>query len=115
MDTLVRQRLRQRLPAIRERLAADEALRLSTAFLEESKLPQPQSLHGIVCSFPPGVAGQSIGARFVGRADLLRHTHQALSGGAAQLTGRITAGGGFGKTRLAVEYVHRYGALLPGS
>jgi hypothetical protein len=78
-------------------------------------VPEPQSLHGIVCSCPPGVAGQSIGARFVGRADLLRDIHRALSPGSgaavAQLTGRITAGGGLGKTRLAVEYLHRYGTL----
>ena len=100
-----------------QRLAADEAQRLATAFLEESSLPGPQSLHGIVCSLPPGVAGQSIGARFVGRADRLRDIHRVLSegtGDAARLTSRITAGGGFGKTRLAIEYLHRYARYYPG-
>lgn len=112
LETLVRQLLAKHEPAIRQRLAVDEAQKLSTAFLEESSLPQAQSLHGILCSLPPGVAAQSIGARFVGRADLLREIHLVLSEGigrAAQLTGRIAAGGGFGKTRLAVEYLHRYG------
>jgi hypothetical protein len=113
IDALVRRLLDQHLPAIRERLTRDEAQRLSTAFLEESKLPRPQSLHGTICSLPPGVAGQSIGDRFVGRADLLRAVHLVLSegsGGAAQLTSRLTGGGGFGKTRLAIEYLHRFGA-----
>jgi TIR domain len=117
LDALVHQRLSNRLPAIRHRLSADEARKLSTAFVEESNLPQPQSLHGILCSLPPGVASQSIGARFVGRADLLREIHRVLSAGsgtAAQLSSRITAGGGFGKTRLAVEYVYRYGRYYPG-
>jgi tetratricopeptide (TPR) repeat protein len=112
LDALVHKNLGQRLPAIRARLSPDEAKRLASAFLEESKLPEPQSLLDIVCSFPPGVSGQSIGARFVGRADLLCRIHLVLSegtSGAAQLTSRITAGAGFGKTRLTVEYVHRYG------
>jgi tetratricopeptide (TPR) repeat protein len=99
--------------AIRERLSDGEARRLSTAFLEESHLRPPHSLHGVTHSFPEGAAVSSIGERFVGRVDLLRKIHLTLSkesGGAAQLTGRITAGGGFGKTRLAAEYAHRYGA-----
>jgi hypothetical protein len=68
-------------------------------------------------SLPPGVAGQSIGARFVGRADLLRSIHRVLqegTGGAAQLTSRLTAAGGFGKTRIAIEYLYRYGTRYPG-
>jgi len=47
----------------------------------------------------------------VGRADHLRKIHRTLFdgvGGAAQVTARIVAGGGFGKTRLAIEYLHRY-------
>ncbi len=72
---------------------------------------------GVVYSLPPGVAEQSIGTRFVGRADLLRKIHLVLqegAGGAAQLTSRLNAAGGFGKTRLAIEYMYRYGARYPG-
>jgi|CZKX01.1.fsa_nt_gi hypothetical protein len=118
LHALVQGLLANRLPPIRDRLVAHEAQKLSAAFLEESKLPQPQSLRGIVCSLPSGVAEQSIGARFVGRADLLRKIHLVLqegAGGAAQLTSRLTAAGGFGKTRLAIEYLHRYGTrYYPG-
>src|SRR5260370_6665785 len=45
---LVNERLGKDLPAIRKRLAPDDARRLSTAFLEESSLQQPQPLHGII-------------------------------------------------------------------
>jgi hypothetical protein len=117
LHELVQGLLADRLPPLRDRLTAHEAQKLSAAFLEESKLPQPQSLRGIVCSLPPGVAEQSIGARFVGRADLLRKIHLVLqesAGGAAQLTSRLTAAGGFGKTRLAIEYMYRYGTRYPG-
>lgn len=77
LNTLVRQRLSiVRIP-IRDRLAGDEAQKLVAAFLDESKVPKPHSLQGIVCSLPPGVAEQSIGARF-GRANDLRHTHRIL-------------------------------------
>jgi hypothetical protein len=59
----------------------------------------------------------SIGADFVGRSDELWRIHHLLSTlrgdvGAAALTGAIEGGGGFGKTRLATEYLHRFG---PGS
>ncbi|MCX6635877.1 MAG: TIR domain-containing protein, partial [Acidobacteria bacterium] len=112
LEALVRRRLGKGPAPIRARLAEVEAKTLAAAFLEQSKTIEPGSLQGMVCSLPPGVAGQSIGGRFVGRAEDLRHLHLILSqsgGGAARLTGRIAAGAGFGKTRLAVEYAHRYG------
>ena len=112
LEALVRQALGEGLPAMGTRLGVEDARRLSEAFLEESRIDPPLPFGGICCSLPPGMAEQSIGNRFVGRADILRRVHEVLhasSGGAAQLTSRITAGGGFGKTRVAVEYLHRYG------
>ena len=118
VEALVRKRLKITPGRMRDRMGTNEARRLAEAFLEEARVPQPQSLHGIVCAIPEGVAAQSIGTRFVGRADDLRKIHRTLSegsGGAAQLTSRIAAGAGFGKTRLAVEYLHRFGpAYYPG-
>ena len=76
LNALVRQRLNMAATRIRDRLPTAEAQRLEVAFLEESKVPQPSSLQGVVCSFPPGVAGQSIGTRFVGRANDLRCIHR---------------------------------------
>jgi tetratricopeptide (TPR) repeat protein len=118
LDALVRQRLRIARTPIREGLVMEEARKLAAAFLDQSKVPEPRALHGIVCSLPVGVAEQSIGTRFVGRADDLRNIHRILSegsAGAARLTSRVAAAGGFGKTRLAVEYLHRYGTrYYPG-
>lgn len=56
----------------------------------------------------------SLGDAFVGRADELWSLHDLLStlrGGTrtAAVTGALQGGGGFGKTRLAIEYAHRYG------
>jgi tetratricopeptide (TPR) repeat protein len=111
LAALVRERLKSTHAPLRHRLAEEEARKLATALLEELSVPEPQSLQGLLCSLPPGVAGQSIGTRFVGRAEELRRIHSVLSEGseAAQLTCRLAGGGGFGKTRLAVEYLHRYG------
>ncbi len=105
LEALVRRRLDKGPAPIRARLAEAEAQKLAAAFLEQSKTLESGSLHGIVCSLPAGVAGQSIGGRFVGRAEDLRRLHRILSesgGRAARLTGSIAAGAGIGKTRLAV-------------
>jgi tetratricopeptide (TPR) repeat protein len=112
LEELVRQRLVSRLARPSRTFTKEEAQKLAAVFLEESNMPEPKSLHGILCSLPQGVAGQSIGSRFVGRIGDLRRIHQILSEGTGlrtRLIGRITAGGGFGKTRLVTEYLHRYG------
>jgi tetratricopeptide (TPR) repeat protein len=112
LAALVQQRLVNHPVPLRSTLLKAAARKLAAAFLEESKILDPQSLNSVLFSLPHGVARQSIGARFVGRASDLRHIHQILaqgSGARAQLSSRITAGAGFGKTRLAVEYLHRYG------
>src|SRR5207302_4702535 len=72
--------LEKKLPPIRERLSVEDARKLAAVFLEESKLPPPEMLPRI-CSLPLGIASQSIGARFVGRADVLRQVHRVLAGG----------------------------------
>jgi hypothetical protein len=97
LQALVEHRLQNRPPPIRNRLAAHEAQKLSAAFLEESKLPPPRARQGTVHS--------------------LSSIHRVLqegTGGAAQLTSRLTAAGGFGKTRLAIEYLYRYSNRYPG-
>ncbi len=111
LDELVRQRLTLHSVPLRSVFHEAEAQRLSAAFLEESNVPEPQLLDG-KCSLPLGVANRSIGSRFVGRAKELRRIHEILSEGfgtSARVASRITASGGFGKTRLATEYFHRYG------
>lgn len=109
LAALVRARLRASPPTFRERLgrftdpqAERERLR------EASRLPPPARNPAVVTVTPPGLS-PSIGDAFVGRADDLWRIHAALATGAAGLTGAIEAGGGMGKTRLALEYFHRLG------
>ena len=111
LDELVRQRLTLHSVPLRSVFPEAEAHRLSAAFLEESNVSEPQLLNGTF-SLPLGVANRSIGSRFVGRAKELRRIHEILSegfGASAPVASRITASGGFGKTRLATEYFYRYG------
>ncbi|QSQ23237.1 toll/interleukin-1 receptor domain-containing protein [Pyxidicoccus parkwayensis] len=100
-----------------ERLGLLEQTR--ARLLQESALPPPRSLAGLrlhPLELPP-----SIGPSFVGREDDLWRIDFALTtsrtgeGSAAALSGALEAGGGFGKTRLALEYLHRLGPLrFPG-
>ncbi|HLM47815.1 MAG TPA: toll/interleukin-1 receptor domain-containing protein, partial [Myxococcaceae bacterium] len=90
----------ENLPALRARL------------LEETAIPSPKRLVGMP-QFPYDLE-PSIQHRFVGRADELWRIDFALStrsGGpmAAALTTGLEGGGGVGKTRLALEYLHRFG------
>jgi tetratricopeptide (TPR) repeat protein len=82
--------------------------------IEGAALPQPRqtaSLRVFPKPLPP-----SIGADFVGRENELWQLHALLSeprldGTAlAGVTGAVQGGGGFGKSRLALEYLHRIGA-----
>lgn len=101
--------------SIRERLPHLECVRLRQTLLEEAALPPPRPLCGLRTYHPNGNIEQSIHDRFVGRADELASIHFRLStmrgyaSNAAALSGSVSAAGGFGKTRLALEYVHRYG------
>jgi tetratricopeptide (TPR) repeat protein len=111
LAALVRARLEANPPTYRERLAAftdPDAVR--EELRNASRLPRAPRGHGVLTVTPPGLS-PSIGDAFVGRADELWRIHAALTGGAgaAGLTGSIEAGGGMGKTRLALEYFHRLG------
>jgi tetratricopeptide (TPR) repeat protein len=76
---------------------------------------RPRDLRGIPV-YPEDGLIPSIGDSFVGRADELWLLHDALRPrlpGAAAPTVILEAGAGFGKTRLAAEYLHRYGSASP--
>ena len=112
---LVERRLGTVTPTVGERLAGlSELVAVRETVLEESAVPPARSLAGIPRYFLPGELRVSIGDAFVGRADELWRIHHQLSTlrgdiTAAALTGALEGGGGFGKTRLATEYVHRFG------
>jgi tetratricopeptide (TPR) repeat protein len=102
-------------PTLRERYAsvarADEA---RTFLMEATRLPPPQRIGNL--PFVPQIGlPRSIADAFVGRADDLWRIHDLLwtergdPATAAGLTGAIEATGRFGKTRLALEYLYRFG------
>ncbi|HZH76993.1 MAG TPA: tetratricopeptide repeat protein [Archangium sp.] len=107
----VPQTLQERLTEVGQSGAA-----LRTRLLEEAALPPPGSLASHPVS--PRALAPSLGGSFVGRADDLWRIHYTLTvlrdlrgegvAGAA-LTGALHGAGGFGKTRLALEYLYRFG------
>jgi tetratricopeptide (TPR) repeat protein len=121
LAALVQQRLVMVRPTLTERLEALGALgAIRATVLAAAAVPPPQHLGGVPVYALPGELRTSIGDAFVGRADELWRIHHELStlrGGpaAAALTGALEGGGGVGKTRLATEYLHRFGpAHYPG-
>lgn len=112
---LVEAELAANPPTLRERYAAvadaDEARRY---LLEATRLP-PSRRIGNVPFVPQTGLPPTINDAFVGRADDLWRIHDLLwtergnPATAAGLTGAIEATGGFGKTRLALEYLYRFG------
>jgi hypothetical protein len=113
--SLVEAELTANPPTLRERYAAvadaDEARRY---LLEATRLPPPRRI-GNVPFVPQTGLPPTINDAFVGRADDLWRIHDLLwtergdPATAAGLTGAIEATGGFGKTRLALEYLYRFG------
>lgn len=108
-------------PTLRERYEAlGDADSARRSLLEATKLPPPMRIGAI--PFVPQVGlPTTIGDSFVGRADDLWRIHDVLwtergdPVTAAGLAGAIEAGGGFGKTRLALEYLYRFGPrYFPG-
>ncbi|MCW5785660.1 MAG: tetratricopeptide repeat protein, partial [Nitrospirales bacterium] len=92
-----------------EKLA--QRVHVRNALLEESALPPPSDLRSVRHSVLQGMP-VSLRKGFVGRANELWTMHSALSGmdGEPEPAVALFAHGGFGKTRLAAEYVQRYGA-----
>ena len=112
LAALVNLRLSTRPPAIRHRLTRTRHEGSRRHSLRMRSCRKPSRSTASFCSLVFRVHLQSIGAHFVGRADLLREIHRVLAGGgstAARLASRIAAGSGYGKTRVSIEYLHRYG------
>jgi hypothetical protein len=105
--------IRTRLPG--SSLGAAAGGRILETLVEEADLPPPANLAAVPVYHPKGQMEVSIGERFVGRAHDVARIHFTLStmrGDAdrsAALSGTVSAAGGFGKTRIAIEYLHRYG------
>lgn len=112
---LVEAELAANPPTLRERYASVADADAARSFLlEATRLPPPMRIGNL--PFVPQVGlAPTIGDAFVGRADDLWRIHDLLwtergdPATAAGLTGSIEAIGGFGKTRLALEYLYRFG------
>ncbi|MCX6594605.1 MAG: toll/interleukin-1 receptor domain-containing protein [Acidobacteria bacterium] len=108
---LVSERLAEFPQSLRQRLSDEKAKLLAAALESDAAIPLPQRLEGIRTWHPAGQLPASLRERFVGRAqDLYRidQTLDAIEHGAAAISGQVSAAGGFGKTRLALEYIWRY-------
>ncbi|HEY0151145.1 MAG TPA: toll/interleukin-1 receptor domain-containing protein [Longimicrobium sp.] len=111
---LVLRRLAANPPTLRERYATlGEEGDSRSMLLEAMRLPPAQRV-GTMPLVPAVGFPESIHDEFMGRADDLWRIHDVLAAGGgilrgAALTGALEAGGGFGKTRLAVEYIYRFG------
>jgi tetratricopeptide (TPR) repeat protein len=112
---LVRRRLDAVTETLGERLGAlGELDAMRATVVEQAAIPPPGNFAGATMYPPRRALDDSLGDGFVGRADELWRIHHRLwrmRGGAsgAALTGGIEGGAGFGKTRLATEYFHRFG------
>ena len=112
---LVEAELAANPPTLRERYASVADADAARSFLlGATRLPPPMRIGNL--PFVPQVGlAPTIGDAFVGRADDLWRIHDLLwtergdPATAAGLAGSIEAIGGFGKTRLALEYLYRFG------
>ncbi|WP_241759497.1 tetratricopeptide repeat protein [Pyxidicoccus parkwayensis] len=113
LKTLALELLARSPLSLGERLSQVENLAtLRTRLLAETAIPSPRLLAGIP-QFPYDLE-PSIQHRFVGRENELWRIDLVLSlrsgePSAAALTTGLEGGGGVGKTRLALEYFHRFG------
>ncbi len=103
---------------LRSLFGSDIAKSVNNRFLQQAALPQPANLRGSSTPIYPIELPPSLFEGLKGRADDLWRLHYTLytmGAGGAALAGALEAGGGFGKTRLALEYFHRFGPLYyPG-
>jgi Tetratricopeptide repeat/TIR domain len=114
---VVRVRLATPGPTLAERLGRTAAAELRARLLEGSRVPVP-TLPGSVPRFP-AVLPPSLRDAFVGRSEMLWRIDYLLrtrfgTPETTRPTVAIEGGGGTGKTRLALEYVYRYGHYYPG-
>jgi TIR domain len=116
---LVKTKLSSIGASIRAHIGSDlEADAIRATLLGESALPPPMNLAGVI-QFPLALR-VSLGEGFVGRANDLWRIHFILStmrgepATSAALSGALEGGGGFGKTQLALEYLHRFGGHYLG-
>ena len=114
---LVRERLAANQPTLAEALGEPSASELRAQLLETSVLPPPELLTGI--PHAPDPLPASIEDAFVGRSETLWRIDHALRlrhglGARVRPTVALEGGGGTGKTRLAREYVRRYGSNYRG-
>lgn len=109
---LVEQRLALCDKTVRERdpARADAMLHEVTT---KWQMPLPGRLSGIPHCGMPDIP-ESIGDRFVGREDEIRNLHIRLDvpRASAAIRGGLGGAPGFGKTRLAIEYLRRFGPLV---
>jgi hypothetical protein len=109
---LVRRRVGHLRTTIGQRLAyLGELTRLRESV--HQTIPVPMRL-GTVPTYHEEEWPESLGDGFIGRAREIWELHRRLAArrdGAAAPTIVLEGGGGFGKTRLALEYIHRLGPL----
>ncbi len=106
---LVRKRLKEVARTVAETDPATTAA-VREKVLQGLILPLPASFDGIPAGPQPLPA--SIYDLFVGRESEMEQLHHLLRKyGSLALSGALQGGAGFGKTRLAIEYLHRYGPV----
>jgi hypothetical protein len=114
LPALLQAHLKKNPPPIGSLIAEQDREYLLESSWQQAQLPPV--LTSALAAIPHRWLGQmdeSSQTRFVGRADLLNELHQHLwlrhmgEASAVALTAAVHGAGGFGKSRLAAEYVHR--------
>src|SRR5215472_8711516 len=108
--------VRSRLATVSSTIGADleslgELEKVRERLRQVLTIPPPRSMHGVPLYHELALPHSIVDA-FVGRGRELWELHTILSQrlpGSAALTASLEGAGGFGKTRLALEYLHRYG------